>query len=237
MSILSRFRDVMRMNVNSLLEQANDPEQTVDEYMRRFQTELGQLRAETAAVLADERRARLALDEGEAEIRKLQRYAEKSVEAGREEEARRFLERKIAQQAKLADLQAAYEQAEVKAQGMKQMQDKLFSDLNRLELRRAELKGKLAEAKLQQQLNEASGADSAFARLEDQATLALDEAIALAELRGGVREDDLDTLIARLEQAEAGKGASSGSGSSGSGKLLSPEDELAAIKANLHRKE
>ena len=67
---------------------------------------------------ADERRSKRALDECQAEIKKLQRYAEKSVEAGDEDAARKFLEKKAVQAEKLTDLQTEYEAAAANADKM-----------------------------------------------------------------------------------------------------------------------
>ena len=69
MGILSRFRDVMKANVNSLLARTEDPEKTVNEYMRSLSSDLGQVKAETAAVLSEESRAKRALDECSAEMK------------------------------------------------------------------------------------------------------------------------------------------------------------------------
>jgi len=204
MGILSRLRDIMKVNVNSLLEKTDDPEKTIDEYMRNLNSDLGKVKAETASVLADERRAKVLLDECSAEIKKLQRYAEKSAEAGKEDDALKFLESKAKLGERLTELQAAYDLAASNAASMKQVQDKLVSDLDQLEARRIELKGKLAAAKLQQELNSrsssSSGIQASFQEVEERATQALNEATALAELRAGAKEDDLDTLIAQLEK-------------------------------------
>ncbi|KKO50754.1 PspA/IM30 family protein [Paenibacillus sp. DMB20] len=203
MGILSRFRDIMASNVHALLDRAEDPEKTIDDYMRSLNSDLGKVKAETASVLADERRAKSALDECKAEANKLQKYAEKAAEAGDDGNALKFLERKAALAEKLNELQNAYESASSNAASMKQMQDKLVSDLGRLEARRVELKGKLAAAKVQQGLNNGGsslGVHSAFDAMEEKANRALDEAMALAELRAGAKEDDLDDLIAQLEK-------------------------------------
>ena len=209
--ILSRFRDVMKANVNHMLNRAGDPEKNVNEYMRSLSRDLGQVKAETAAVLADENRAKRALDECQAEVNKLQRYAEKSAESGDVDKARSFLEKKVKLTGKRNELQAAYDRASAKAQMMKHMNDKLVADLGKLEARHAELKGRMADAKAKQQLSEqnssSSRAESAFKAMEDQANQALNEAEALAELRAGAQEDDLDELIAQLERdmnADAG---------------------------------
>jgi phage shock protein A len=233
MGILSRFRDVMKANVNHMLSRPGDPEKTVNEYMRNLNSDLGQVKAETAAVLSDENRAKRALDECQAEVNKLQRYAEKSAESGDADKARSFLEKKVKLTGKRNELQAAYDRASAKAQMMKHMNDKLVADLGQLEARHAELKGRMADAKAQQQTNErnasASRAESAFKAMEDQANQALNEAEALAELRAGAQEDDLDELIAQLERdlnADAGNREREN-------KAPSADEELAAIQEKL----
>ncbi|MCF2716857.1 MULTISPECIES: PspA/IM30 family protein [Paenibacillus] len=193
MGILSRFRDIMKMNVNALMDKVGDSEKTIDDYMRNLNSDLGKVKAETASVLADERRTKRALDECKAEIKKLQHYASKSVEAGNEEEARKFLERKGLQAEKLEQLQTSYDLASTNAVNMKQMQEKLVSDMEQLEARHAELKGKMAVAKAQQALNSMGSKNSAFEVMEEQVNRAYDEAMAIAELRAGTK-DDLDSL-------------------------------------------
>lgn len=233
MGILSRFRDVMKANVNHMLNRTDDPEKTVNEYMRSLSGDLGQVKAETAAVLTDENRAKRALDECQAEVNKLQRYAEKSAESGDVDKARSFLEKKVKLADKRNELQAAYDRASAKAQMMKHMNDKLVADLGKLEARHAELKGRIADARAQQQLNEknasASLAESAFKAMEDRANQALNEAEALAELRAGAQEDDLDELIAQLERdmnADAGN-------RNRENPSPSADEELAAIQEKL----
>jgi phage shock protein A len=208
----------MKMNVNALVDKVGDPERTIDDYMRNLNSDLGKVKAETASVLADERRAKRALDECKAEIKKLQHYASKSVEAGNEEEARKFLERKGLQAEKLEQLQTSYDLASTNAVNMKQMQEKLVSDMGQLEARRAELKGKMAIAKAQQTLNSMGSKNSAFEVMEEQVNRAYDEAMAIAELRAGTK-DDLDALFAQYE------------------KSTNAEDELAAIKEKINHKE
>ncbi|MEK4075695.1 PspA/IM30 family protein [Paenibacillus sp. FSL M7-0656] len=234
MGILSRFRDVMKANVNHMLSRAEDPEKSVNEYMRSLSSDLGQVKAETAAVLSDESRAKRALDECNAEVNKLQRYAEKSAESGDEDKARGFLEKKVKLADKLNELQAAYERASAKAKMMKHMNDKLVADLGQLEARHAELKGRMADAKAQQQVNERNAstgrADAALKAMEDKVNQALNEAEALAELRAGTQEDDLDELIAQLERdmnADAGNNENASP---------SAEEELAAIQEKLKNK-
>ncbi|WP_226000404.1 PspA/IM30 family protein [Paenibacillus sp. BJ-4] len=218
MGILLRFTDIMKVNVNAILDKVEDPEKTIDDYMRSLNSDLGKVKAETASVLADERRAKRVLDECRAEIKKLQHYASKSVEAGNEEEARKFLERKGSQAEKLEQLQTSYDLASANAVNMKQIQDKLVSDMEQLEARRAALKGKMAVAKAQQTLNSMGNRDSVFEALEEKVNRAYDEAMAIAELRVGTKAN-LNDLFAQYE------------------KSTNAEDELAAIKEQINNKE
>jgi phage shock protein A len=66
--------------------------------------------------------------------------------------------------------------------------------------------------------------------MEDKANQALNEAEALAELRAGAQEDDLDVLIAQLEQQMNAKAGNNGQ------VTPSPEEELAAIQKKLEDK-
>ena len=91
--IIKRFKDIMSANINALLDKAEDPEKMIDQYLRDMESDLGKVKAETAAVMAEETRAKRELDECGQEIEKMQRYAEKALTAGNEEDARKFLEK------------------------------------------------------------------------------------------------------------------------------------------------
>lgn len=215
MGMLSRFGAIMKANMNALLDQSDQPEKTINEYLRNLNSDLGKVKAETESALTAASRAKRAMDESSAEIRKLQRYAEKAAEAGNDEDALKFLERKAKETEKHDELQAAYKRAAETAETLKEMQDKLVSDIGRLEARGAELKGKMASLKAQQTLNSVS-IDAA----EEQITRSLNKEMAIAELRAG-RNAELDSLLAPLERKPG----------------ASAEDELAAIKEKLQKKD
>ncbi|MEW4370999.1 PspA/IM30 family protein [Paenibacillus kandeliae] len=228
MSIWSRFRDVMKANLHSILERSDDPERTARQYMQQLTSDIGQVKAETAAVLAEESRSKRALDESSGEIAKLQRYAEKSVQNGDSDGALRFLEKKEQLAQKHSELQAAHERAAAKADVMRQMQIKLTSDLNTLQTRYADIQSKLNQAQTLQQSTNANtfaGASDALNSMQQKANQALNEAEALAEVRGSAQpEEDLDVLIARLEQQMNAQPDNM------STTAATPQDELAAIQ-------
>ncbi|MBS4202430.1 PspA/IM30 family protein [Bacillus sp. FJAT-49732] len=226
MGILSRFRDIMASNINALLDKAENPEKMIDQYMRNLNSDLGKVKAETASVMAEEQRAKRALDECKSDIEKMQNYAIKAVEAGNDDDARKFLERKSVFVSKEAELTEAYNLAANNAVRMRQMHDKLIADIGELESRRSMLKGKMAVAKTQERINKigssvagAGHSISAFERMEEKVNKALDEATAMAELNSAPK-DDIKDLAAKYDNDTAGV-----------------EDELEALKATLKNKE
>ena len=57
MGILDRFTDIIKANINDLLDRAEDPAKMIDQYMRELTDNLAEVKQETAAVMAEEARA------------------------------------------------------------------------------------------------------------------------------------------------------------------------------------
>lgn len=226
MGIISRFKDIMSANINALLDKCEDPEKMIDQYLRNLESDLGKVKAETAAVMAEETRAKRELDECNAEVTKYQNYAVKAVEAGNDEDARQFLVKKNQLVEKQAALQQAYDLASANATKMRQMHDKIVKDINELNSRKDAIKAKIAVAKTQERINKmgssVAGAEnsmSAFARMEAKADKMLDQANAMAELNSSTEDANVENLAAKYENTST----------------TSPvvDDELAALKASL----
>lgn len=225
MGIIARFKDIMAANINALLDKCEDPEKMIDQYLRNLESDLGKVKAETASVMADEKRAKRELDECAEEIAKFQNYAVKAVEAGNDDDARQFLEKKNQLVAKQTALQQTYDLANANATKMRQMHDKLVKDIEALNDRRDAIKAKMAVAKTQQRLNEigasVAGAENnltAFARMEAKADKMLDEANAMSELNTDTEAANINNLAAKYEEATVDTAV---------------EDELAALKASM----
>lgn len=225
MGILTRFKDIMASNINALLDKCEDPEKMIDQYLRNLESDLGKVKAETAAVMAEETRSKRQLDESSTEIAKYQKYAEKALLAGNEDDAKQFLARKQQEEKNHESLQQSYTAAADNAAKMRQMHDKLVKDIADLNSRRDAIKAKVQVAKTQQRLNQAgssiAGAGSsmaAFNRMEDKANKMLDEANAMAELNQAAEQNDMSALESKYDEAPE-----------------SPQvdDELAALKAKM----
>lgn len=220
--ILKRFGDIMSANINALLDKAEDPAKMIDQYLRDLESDLGKVKAETAAIMAEEKRAKRDLDECIEETEKMQKYAEKAVLAGNDSDAKTFLMKKSQLLQKHEELKKVYELAASNAANMRTMHDKIVNDISELNSRKAAIKSKIAVAKTQERINKiGSSMDgvgksmSAFDRMEAKADKMLDEANAMAELNS--QTDDAEALMSKYDDAPNSDA----------------DDELAALKAKM----
>ena len=204
--ILSRFKDIMSSNINALLDKVEDPMKMIDQYLRNLESDLGKVKAETAAVMAEETKSKRELDECIASINKMQTYAEKALLSGNEADARTFLSKKGELNNKLISLQQTYDMAKENSTKMREMHDKLIKDISQLNTRRDELKAKMAVANTQEKLNKvgssvngAIGNMSKFDEMEAKINKKLDTANAMAELNNSQKEENIDDLIAKYD--------------------------------------
>lgn len=224
MGILNRFNTIIKANINAVLDKAEDPAKMVDQYLIDLSEDLAEVKKETAGVIAQERHCQRLLDNNQQDINKYEGLARKALKAGNEDDARQFLAKKQQLEVKSESLKQSYEVAKSNADKMRQMHDKLTSDIVELKTRRAAIKAKVAVAKTQNRVNRvvgsktmAEGAISAFNRMEAKAEEMFDRANAEAELN----ETPTDPMQ-ELENKYAVSAASA-----------SVNDELAALKKDM----
>lgn len=238
MEILKRFRDIMTSNIHAMLDKAEDPEKMIDQYLRDLNSDLGKVKAETASIMAAEKRERRELAELQKEMEDMQRYAMKAVEAGNDDDARKFLQRKAELAEREKTMQTSVELAAANTQQMRQMHEKLDSDIAELESRRQELKGKASVAKTQKRMNDfnssmggAGDRLSAFDQMEQKINQELDEAMAMQELNKS-SGTDIKGLAAKYE-TETDVESELDSLKAG----INVDDELAALKNQVNKGE
>lgn len=69
--ILGRFKTIMEANVNALLDKAENPVKMAEQLARDLEDDLGRVKAETASVMAEVKRAQRAYDECAETVEKL----------------------------------------------------------------------------------------------------------------------------------------------------------------------
>ena len=224
MSMLQRFKDIMSSNINALLDKAEDPEKMIDQMIRNLQSDLGKVKSETATVMAEEARLNRQLTELKAEEEKMITYAKKALQAGSDDDAKLFLEKKNSIQNKASEVETRLISARQNSQNMKAMHDKLSSQVADLNARKNEIKAKIQQAKLQEKMNtmtsSVTGAASIskFDEIEEKANAMLDKANAMQELNQ-VNDGGIDDLMAKYDST--------------TDNTSSVDDELAALKASL----
>lgn len=221
-NILGRFNDILKANINELLDKFEDPAKMIDQYLRDMMEDLAEVKEETAKIMAEETAAKRKLDENIAEVAKYLDLAQKALKAGNEGDAKVFIAKKQELEALGVSLKASYDAAKENAEKMRQLHDKLTKDINELKARKDAIKAKVAIAKTQEKVNAfddhsdaAQEAMAAFKRMEEKADNMLDKANSMAQLN----QRPVDEAKALEEKYETTK--------------PSVEDELSALKSKL----
>lgn len=222
MGVLDRFGSIVKANINTLLDKAEDPAKMVEQYLREMTEDLAEVRKETAGVMAEEARTKRLVDDCNAEIAKYTDLAKRALQAGSESDAKVFIAKKQELETKLTSLRASYEAALENASKMRELHDKLVSDIESLNSRKEAIKAKVAVAKTQDKVNKFGASSekfgdtvSAFERMEQKADNLLDRANAVAEL-GRAPLDSAKSLAEKYSTAPS-----------------AVDDELAKLKAEL----
>lgn len=230
MGILQRFSDIMSANINSLLSGVEEKNagKLLEKYLNDARENLEELKAETAAVIADEMASGRRVTAITEEIAKFERYAEQAVLAGNDGDARKFLDAKVKLAAQKLDLEGAYQLAKQNSDKMRQMTKKLMSDVESAEGKMGELRAKLTMAENKEKmvdLNQkiAGRTDmSGFENMMEAVQKRIDSIDAKADLNADLADSmDIKDLEAKYSDTSAADTS------------VNVENDLAALKAHL----
>jgi len=232
MGILSRFTDIMSANINALLSkaEAGNADKLLEKYLKDAKENLGQVKAETAAVIAEETGLARKLADNEAQCDKYENYAMAAVKSGNDDDAKKFLTYKNRLETERDELSSQYSRAKDNSDKMRQLLKKLSDDINATEDKLTELKQKLTVAKQQEKTNKLadkfgtnplSGVDSLFDAVQKR----VDAADAVAALnKEFVKEtNDVEDLAKKYDATTQ------------ECKTSKVEDQLAMLKASLEK--
>jgi len=94
MGIMDRLSNLIRANVNDLIDRAEDPEKMLDQILRDMNSNIGVARTQVAAMIAQEKELELDLQETQKLSNEWGIKAKKAVDAGKDDLAREALRRK-----------------------------------------------------------------------------------------------------------------------------------------------
>lgn len=222
MGIISRFKSIMESNINATLDKLEDPSKLVDQALRDLNEDLVKVKKETASVMAEEKRCQRAVIELNNEMDNYNKAIKASLLAGNEDDARVLIAKKNEKQVELDSINQALKIAQANSQKMRDMHDKLVSDINTLNRRRQKIKSQVAMAEVQKRVNKVSSSINTassldqFSRMEAKAQNMLDSALSEAELNA--QKDDTQDLLDKY---------------SGNNTDQAIEDEISRLKAEL----
>ena len=200
MAIFQRIGDVLKANINDLIDRAENPEKMVKQIIIDMEEQLAGATQALGQAMASEKQAERQLQQAKNSSKEWENKAKMALQAGNEPLARRALESKVAVDNSLIQFQATYDSI---SQQTAQMRDNVQVLRSKLDEARARQNLLIARAKMADaQKNIATtvssaNSTSAFSKL-DKMERKIEEkeatAAAFTELAGDQMKADLDAF-------------------------------------------
>lgn len=169
-----RMKTIVSSELNSMLDKAEDPVKMLDQFLREMGEEIQEVEAAVAKQIANEKILKRKFEDAEAMVVKRQEQAEKAVNAGEDELARRALAEKKEYENQVTLLQSSYEQAKTDSQVLKSKLDEMKKEYQEMNLKKDSLKARAEAAKTRTKINRSMssiGGDESrrgFERMEEK---------------------------------------------------------------------
>lgn len=219
MGIFSRFADVVKANVNDLLDKAEDPEKIIKQMVLEMEESVNKVTLAVAQSIANEKSLQRKVDKARESESKWHDKAKQALEAGRDDLAKQALEKRATFTKQADDLTPALESAKSITEKLRSQLSELKAKLEEARTRKSTLIARSQSAKAQKQISQSfSGvgldAFSKFDKFESKVESMEAEADAYGELAGedssleaefkALETSSLDDELAKLKQ-EMGK--------------------------------
>ncbi|MCB0711344.1 MAG: PspA/IM30 family protein [Ignavibacteriae bacterium] len=218
MSIFGRLADIVKANINDLLDRAEDPEKMIKQMVLEMEEAVNKATLAVGQAIANEKSLERQYNRQKAQMDDWQQKAVQAVQAGRDDLASQALQRKNTISMNVNDLERMLGEARTSSQGLRTQLDQLKSKLDEARMRQNTLIARSQAAKAKKQVAQSfagigSDAFSKFDKLEQKVEKTEAEAEAFAQLAGENTslEDEFKAL----------------------GANTAADDELAALKAQL----
>ncbi len=201
-SILSRIGTLLSANVNAMIDNAEDPQQMVAQYINQLTDQLQEARAATAQAMAVEQNLQGQYQTYANQVSDWQDRAALAVQNNNDQLATQALTQKANAQ-KLADTyKAQYNAQDQQVQALRDALAQLEAKINEAQSKQQIIQAKLSQAQSQQAINQANQSlqsttgDDTFSRMEQKANTDLYTAQAQGQL---LQHADLNQQFSDLE--------------------------------------
>ena len=219
---ISRISDILKSNINEILDRAEDPEKMIRQMVRDMEEAVGKATASVGTAVANHKRLERQYNDKDRQREEWQGKAERAVESGDDDLARRALERKALLAKAAEDLVPAVEESRQTAEQLREQLRELKTKLEEARTRQGTLVARHQAAEARKRLAQSvSGlgedAFSSFERFEQKVEAKEAEASAHVEIAG-----EMGDIEKEIRQVDVDR---------------SVDDELQILKAKLKKSE
>lgn len=214
MGIFSRLGDLLKSNVNDMIDKAEDPEKMVKQIIIDMQQELNKATQALGKAMAAERTAKNQYDTAAKKSADWEEKAKAALAAGDEELAKKALENKVKADKDTAQYKQMYDQISAQTATVKSQVETLKSKLNEAKSRQAMLIARSQMADTQKSIAKSTGgfdsssASEKFNRMEEKISAKEAEAQAFSEI-AMENSSETDDTLKQFEQLETDSQVSS----------------------------
>lgn len=205
MAIFSRLADIIKANINDLIDRAENPEKMVKQIIIDMEEQLTQATQALGQAMASEKQAQRQLENAKKSSQDWEQKAKMALQAGNQDLARRALESKVNIDQNVAQFQASFDQIHMQ---VSQMRDNVQI-----------LRSKLDEARTRQNML------IARSRMADAQK-------GIATSLSGANSSSAFSKLEKMERKIEGKEAEAAAFSELAGESMAVEDEFADLQKN-----
>ena len=216
MNFFTRIWQVIKANINALIDRMEDPEKALEQSIRDMHNQVQRVKADVISVVAEEKKLKSQVDKHQKEIKRWEKNAMLAVKEEREDLAREALRRKRQSIELVQQLQPQWEKQVAMAGRLKEEYQHLKNRIESAQHKKRGLILRLKHAETQKRLQGMLSdlkTDRTFERLEQK----ISETEALTEAKMEVEELSLERQFEQLSSSTD----------------LDVEQELAALKERM----
>ncbi|MDC3412651.1 PspA/IM30 family protein [Aquibacillus sp. 3ASR75-11] len=151
--LFKRVKTVVGAELNTMLDKAEDPVKMLDQYMRDMAEDMRDVEGAVAKQIANEKMLKRKYEDAQSIVDKRQKQAEKAIDAGDEDLARRALQDKKDHEQQATVLKESWDRAKSDATNLREKLDEMKNEYREMKLKKDSLKARAESAKTRTKMN------------------------------------------------------------------------------------